>query len=573
MAAIKKIFTNWKVILLLACLVLAVIAISPNPWTEGVSIRNVAKNSSASLAGIQNPTPTDSPMSRERVLSMNNIPIKTVKDYYDFTSKLEINQSVQIKTTKGFYRLRVMPKIEVEYLDEYENITVEEIEQINRTINGTLQPVNITVNKTVERQKTVEHIVGVQDIGLKIYDAPKTNLRKGLDLAGGTRVLLQPERKLDVNDMDILISNLKERLNVFGLSDVVVREASDLSGNQYILVEIAGANEEEIKDLLARQGKFEAKVGNDTVFKGGKDITYVCRSADCSGIDPRVGCGQSGTNQWNCRFRFTISLSGEAAQRQADITRDLEVIKLEGSEEYLSEKLYLYLDDELVDELNIGADLKGQAATDISISGGGTGTTQNDAVLDTFKNMKRLQTILITGSLPAKLEIMKTDNLSPVLGDEFVRSSLIMGIIAILAVALVVFLRYRRLKIALPMVVVMVSEVVMLLGVAAIISWNLDLAALAGILVAVGTGVDDQIIISDETIKGEKAARNWRERIKRAFFIIIGSYLTMVVAMLPLMFAGTGLLKGFALTSIIGVSLGVFIARPAYAVIVENLLK
>ena len=61
--------------------------------------------------------------------------------------------------------------------------------------------------------------------------------------------------------------------------------------------------------------------------------------------------------------------------------------------------------------------------------------------------------------------------------------------------------------------------------------------------------------------------------IKMAFFIIMGAYFTTVVAMLPLLFAGAGLLKGFALTTIAGVSIGVFITRPAYAAMVEKLLK
>jgi len=350
---IKNIFKSWRVILLLIAIVLAVVSIAPNPWTEGVAIRSIDKNSSAAIAGIVNPNPTDSPMSRERITSINNVPIKTVEDYYAFTKDLMINQTIQVKTTKGFYRLIVLPEIETEYLDELEEVIIEDIEEVNETINDTTVLVNKTVNKTVERQKTIDHIIGVQDIGFNVYDAPKTNLRKGLDLAGGTRVLLQPERELDINDMDVMLANLKERLNVFGLSDVVVREASDLSGNQYLLVEIAGANDEEVKELLAKQGKFEAKVGNVTVFKGGTDVTYVCRSADCSGIDPSVGCGQYSADQWTCRFRFTISLSAEAAQKQADATKDLEIIQEEGREGYLSEKLYLYLDDQLVDELNI----------------------------------------------------------------------------------------------------------------------------------------------------------------------------------------------------------------------------
>ena len=53
----------------------------------------------------------------------------------------------------------------------------------------------------------------------------------------------------------------------------------------------------------------------------------------------------------------------------------------------------------------------------------------------------------------------------------------------------------------------------------------------------------------------------------------MGAYLTIVVAMIPLLFAGAGLLKGFALTTIIGASVGVFITRPAFAATIETLLK
>ncbi|MBI2142105.1 preprotein translocase subunit SecD, partial [Candidatus Woesearchaeota archaeon] len=103
---------------------------------------------------------------------------------------------------------------------------------------------------------------------------------------------------------------------------------------------------------------------------------------------------------------------------------------------------------------------------------------------------------------------------------------------------------------------------------------NIDLAAVAGIIAAVGTGVNDQIIITDEALRGEaRRAFSWKDKIKNAFFVIFGAYITLVVAMLPLLFAGAGLLRGFALTTIIGVSVGVFITRPAYAAILEILLE
>ncbi|RMF06340.1 hypothetical protein D6764_02470 [Candidatus Woesearchaeota archaeon] len=287
------------------------------------------------------------------------------------------------------------------------------------------------------------------------------------------------------------------------------------------------------------------------------------------------GCGQVDANTWSCRFRFSISLSPEAAQRQADLTKDMEIV-VRGSEEYLNETLDLYLDDALVDSLNIGADLQGRAVTDIQISGSGVGANQQQAVFDALNNMKRLQTILITGSLPVKLTIEKTDAISPVLGEEFTKNAVKMGLLAILAVGVVIFIRYRRLVISVPVMLTMLSEAVLLLGLAALIGWNLDLAAIAGILIAIGTGVDDQIVITDEILSRSRAQQQiltWRQRIKRAFFIIMAAYFTTVVAMLPLWFAGAGLLKGFAITTIFGVSFGVFITRPAYAAMVEFFLK
>ena len=120
----------------------------------------------------------------------------------------------------------------------------------------------------------------------------------------------------------------------------------------------------------------------------------------------------------------------------------------------------------------------------------------------------------------------------------------------------------------------MLSEALLTLGLAALIRWDLDLAAIAGIIVAIGTGVDDQIVITDETLYGETSkALSLKDKFKRAFFIIFAAYMVTVVAMVPLLFAGAGLLKGFAFTTILGVSVGVFITRPAFAVILEMLVE
>ncbi|PIU02485.1 MAG: preprotein translocase subunit SecD, partial [Candidatus Diapherotrites archaeon CG09_land_8_20_14_0_10_32_12] len=169
------------------------------------------------------------------------------------------------------------------------------------------------------------------------------------------------------------------------------------------------------------------------------------------------------------------------------------------------------------------------------------------------------------GSLPVKLNIVKTDAISPALGEKFVKNAFFIGFLAIVGVSLIVFLIYRRIEISLSIIITVIAEVILILGVAALIGWNIDIAAIAGIIIAIGSGVDDQIVISDELLRKEQQIFfNWKQRIRNAFFIIMAAYFTTVVAMLPLMRAGAGLLKGFAITTIIGISVGVFITRPAF---------
>ena len=518
----KEMLTSWRVLLLLSFIIFSLIVIKPQLWgAEGLSIRAIALNSSAAQAGMENPAPHSTPLAKERLLSINKQPVSSLEEYASLTQQLLPNQTVTLETSRGRYMLQ--------------------------TVAGN----------------------GSSDLGLRLASAPTSNIRKGLDLEGGTRVLLQPTAPVSEEDLELTVESLKERLNVYGLSDIVVRSAADLAGNDFILVEIAGVTAEEVKELLAKQGKFEAKIGNETVFFGGKnDITYVCRSADCSGIDPQTGCGRL-ADGYACGFFFGITLSPEAAERQGRLTQQLSVV--DGS---LSEPLVLFLDDAEVDRLQISSSLKGVPATQIQITGSGTGRVEQEAVNAALQNMKRLQTILITGSLPIKIEIVKIDTISPSLGKEFLENVVLIAFLALAAVIAVVFLRYRRLRIALPMSAILLSEVVMVLGFAALVGWNLDLAAIAGIIIATGTGVDHLIIITDETVgRQQQAASSWKQRLKNAMFIVMGSYLTVLAGMLPLWFAGAGLLKGFAFTTIVGLSFGVLIARPAYAVIIEKLLR
>src|SRR3989338_3844996 len=427
------------------------------------------------------------------------------------------------------------------------------------------QPVNKT--KLIIKTKDSEFLLYTNiPPEITVSDIPKSRIKTGLDLSGGARALVKPEISVSRAEINDLIATTSNRLNTFGIADISVRAVSDLSGNNFMLVEVAGATPSDLKELVSKQGKFEAKIGNDTVFIGGeRDITYVARTGEQSGI---YSCSAYQGGEV-CSFRFAISLSEESAKRHANITSKLGINS--SNPQYLEKQLDLYLDEKLVDSLYISRDLKGSETTQISISGSGMGATRKEAFDNAINNMKHLQTILITGSLPYKLEIVKLDSISPTLGREFTKNLIILALVVFIAVSFVLFVRYRRIKITLAVILTMFSEAFITLAIAALIKWNLDAPSIAGIIAGMGTGVNDQIVILDESVSNRET--NLKERIKSAFFVIMTAFLLIIAAMIPLFWAGAGMLKGFALTTIIGVSVGILVTRPAFADIVRMILK
>jgi preprotein translocase subunit SecD len=148
-------------------------------------------------------------------------------------------------------------------------------------------------------------------------------------------------------------------------------------------------------------------------------------------------------------------------------------------------------------------------------------------------------------------------------------------IAAALAVGVVIFYRYREPAIVLPMMGVNLSEIVILLGIAAVIQQQLDLAAIAGLIAVLGTGIDQLVIITDEVLhEGKVPSRQlYEKRLSRAVGIIMVSAATVVIAMLPLALLPLQSLRGFAVITILGVLIGVLITRPAYGKIIAAILS
>lgn len=496
-----------RIWILIVVLFFAVIAISPS-LDEGVVISSVNQNSTAFSEGLRQGMV---------IANVNGNPINKISDYSSAIGSIfgenNATKKVTFSTDQGEY---------IMFTDKVPEISV-----------GIL---------------------------------PKTNIKTGLDLSGGARALLQPVNvTLNSDQTDDLISVMEERLNVYGIKDVNIRQVKDLEGKSFVKVEIAGATPEDIDSLLAKQGKFTALIGGETVFEGGdKDVSDVCRNdATCAGV---TSCTPGQLGGSSCNFQFTIYLTEKAAQRHADIT---EKLALDETGQYLNESLSLNIDGTEVDSLLISSGLRGQFTTQISIQGSGVGNTQDEAYDDATASMNQLQTVLITGSLPYKLEIVKLDTVSPLLGQEFAGALVKLALVVFAIISVILFIRYRKIKVTLAVILTMVSEAIITLGFAALVQWNLDAPAIAGIIAGMGTGINDQIVIIEESVSNKNVSI--KERIKRALFIIIGAFLTIFAAMVPLLWAGAGMLRGFAFTTLVGVTVGILITRPAFADIIKRI--
>jgi preprotein translocase subunit SecD len=229
------------------------------------------------------------------------------------------------------------------------------------------------------------------------------------------------------------------------------------------------------------------------------------------------------------------------------------------------------LDGTVVFEASMGPDLaRGIESGDFERDQSFVTTAENRSAAT------ELRLNLQAGALPTSLDFDRgTESfISPALAENFKLYSLITGLVAVFAVVVVVFFRYGDPKVAAPMVVTALSEVAILLGFAAAVGMALDLSHIAGLIAVIGTGVDDLIIIADEVMaQGDvSSARVFRNRFRKAFWVIGAAAITTIIAMSPLAFLQLGDLRGFAIVTILGVIVGVLVTRPAYGDILRSLL-
>jgi preprotein translocase subunit SecD len=348
---------------------------------------------------------------------------------------------------------------------------------------------------------------------------------------------------------------LEEKVNSLGTHDARINTLTSLGGvTQYIRIELAGADINTAQDIVGKQGKFEIRVqttGNQTGHVlYGDTITSVSTPSR----DPQSG-------QWG--VGFTLSPEGAEAFRDAAIT-------FGAVDDPLNHELIMLLDGEVVYSAPLSPELANRLKTttvrELSAS---TGTGDEG-----LEEAKTLEIHLRAGALPVDVEVAGSGSVPATLGEHFKTMCILAGLLALIAVGITVYIRYREPMIVLPMIATNMAEIIILLGIARYIQ-QLDLAAIAGLIAVLGTGIDQLVVITDEVLyEGRVPSPNlYLKRLSRALGIIMVAASTTIIAMLPLALMDLASLRGFAIITILGVLIGVLVTRPAYGKIIMGILS
>ena len=382
---------------------------------------------------------------------------------------------------------------------------------------------------------------------------------------------------------DIAQRVIQDKIDQTGLSGGTVQQVQSLTGEYFILVEVPGENRSSVTSLLEERGTVQIDIAYPT--DDGTAVQEEVLTQDDFAELGSAAQSDQGTGAYvpvtvrntapedrqspAHRFQQAVADRGFAEAYNSDLDR---CDYSENPDDVSKPCLLLTVDGEVVNSFGMDADLADGMASGSWATDGGFRLTTSE-----FSEAERIAVNLRAGALPADLDISgqgTSRSISASQGENYKNYSLVTGVLAVFAVAGMVFLRYREPAVALPMIVTALAEVYALLGFAALLNYPIELAVIAGFIAVVGTGVDDLVIIADEVMsEGEVNSRKvFNSRFRRAFWVIGAAAATTIIAMSPLMVLSLGDLSGFAIFTILGVLIGVLITRPAYGDILRRLL-
>ena len=353
-------------------------------------------------------------------------------------------------------------------------------------------------------------------------------ITKGLDLQGGVSVLMEIQDENVTNeDLEKTRQLIDLRVNKLGVAETSV----SVEGDRRIRVEIPGEyDSKNLVDSLAKTGNLTFKDSEGNEVLNGKDVAEASVMMDSTSGKPVV----------------SLKLNDEGTKKFAEATTN-----------NLNKTISIYMDDEVISSPKVNSVI-----------------TDGNAIIEGSSSVEEAQNLaglINAGALPVTVKAISIENVGAQLGAEALPNAVKAGLIGIAIIFLFMIAYYRIpgiiASIALTLYVCLVLLIFAEAGVA------LTLPGIAAFLLTVGMAVDANVLIFERVREELQNGMSVKSAVDKGFHnalsSIVDSNVTTIIAALVLYFMGTGPVKGFAVTLMIGIAVSMFTA----VVVTKTLMK
>lgn len=403
-------------------------------------------------------------------------------------------------------------------------------------------------------------------------------LTLGIDLQGGSELIYKLDfSKLPVNSRnaattDATIDILSRRLDTLQLKEMAMRRA----GQDQILIQLPGMSEqtkEQIKKVIASAGNlwFKIVVERENPLWSQEEINKIEEAKAKNEYDPKdwdfdtartrvtatspvariellrnedavdgklLETAEAGPDKYGIGLAVHFYMRPAGRARMGQIT-----------ERWVKNRMAIVLDGAIQSAPNINEPI-----------------TEGSGLIEgkdfTKDEIDALVTVLKSGALPAKPSLQSENSVAPTLGADSVRRGMIAIGASVGLIVLFMFVYYGWSGFIAN--VALVVNLILLLGILALFEATLTLPGIAGVVLTMGMAVDANILINErmreERERGLPLPEVVRVGYSHAFSAIFDGHVTAILTAIILYFVGTGPIRGFAVTLLIGVTLSLFTA-------------
>jgi preprotein translocase SecF subunit len=365
------------------------------------------------------------------------------------------------------------------------------------------------------------------NLGRYIISPVKDEMDLGLDLSGGVYVVLEAVTDATGVELDEKISQAKsiieQRVNGLGVSEPNIT----VENNNRIRIELAGlTNPQEAIDLIGKTAQLQFRELDGTVVLTGGNVK-----------ESQVNYGDQNEVVVSLEFdKVGSEAFAEATGRlMAEPNREDRIIEIVLDGDIISAP---YVNDEITDGKGV-------------ISGGFT-----------IEEATNLANLIRAGALPIEMEEIEVSVVGPSLGLESLDKSIDAAMLGLLLIFIFMIFMYKLPGLAAD--IALTIYIMVVLGVLIAINAKLTLAGIAGLILSVGMAVDANVVIferiKEEILVGKSVRTAVDSGFKRAMKTIIDANVTTLIAGLVLFYFGTGTVKGFAVTLLVGLAVSLLTA-------------